>query len=69
MKMLYSEMPDFFSPELQQGRAVEISDLKEELRFRKVQGEKDMVIKIGTITVKKFPHEIFFWRTPIMMTG
>ncbi len=42
---------------------------KEELQYRKDQGEKDLVIKNGTITVKKFPHKNFLWRTPVMMTG
>ncbi len=43
--------------------------LKEELQFRKDQGEKDLVIKNGTIRVKKFPHKNFLWRIPVMMTG
>ncbi len=37
--------------------------------FRKDQGEKDLVIKNGAITVKKFPHKNFLWRTPVMMAG
>ncbi len=43
--------------------------LKEELQFRKDLGEKNLVIKNGTITVKKSPHKNFLWRTPVMMTG
>ncbi len=43
--------------------------LKEELQFRKDQGEKDLVIKNGAITVKKFLHKNSLWRTPVMMTG
>ncbi len=43
--------------------------LKEELQFRKDQGEKDLVTENGVITVEKFPHKTFLWRTPVMMTG
>ncbi len=35
--------------------------LKEELKFRKDQGENDLVIKNGTITVKKFPPKHFLF--------
>ncbi len=27
-----------------------------------------VVIKNGTITVQKFPHKNFLWRTPVMVT-
>ncbi len=35
--------------------------LKEELKFRKDQGEKDLVIKNGTITLKNFPPKPFLF--------
>ncbi len=69
-KMLYSVMPDYyFHQSYSRAERLKYRALKEELQFRKDQGEKDLVIKNGTITVKKIPHKNFLWRTPVMMTG
>ncbi len=69
-KMLYLIMPDyFFHQSYNRAERLKYRALKEELHFRKDQGEKDLAIKNGTITVKKLPHKNFLWRTPVMMTG
>ncbi len=68
--MLYSVMRDYFVHQsYSRAERLKYRALKEELQFRKDQGEKALVIKNGTITVKKFPHKNFLWRTPVMMTG
>ncbi len=45
--------------------------LKEDLKRRKDQGEKDLVIRNRNLTVKNPPppKKYFLWRTPIIVTG
>ncbi len=63
-------MPEyFFHQSYSRAERLKYRALKEELQFRKDQGKKDLVIKNGAITVKKFPHKNFLWRTPVMMAG
>ncbi len=69
-KMLYSVMPDYcFHQSYSRAEWLKCRALKEELQFRKDQGEKDLVIKNETMIVKKFPHKNFLRRTTVMMTG